>query len=447
MSQRTHQPGPGNLPPRIVAPPPGPVSQRLSGRLAGVESRNVTYRSREFPIFWEKARGSNVWDPDGNRYVDLTAGFGVVAAGHANRRVVTALRKQIARQLHGLGDVHPPVAKLKLLEVLAERSPYAETRTILGNSGSEAVEAALKTARLATGRPGVLAFKGAYHGLTYGALALTDRMHFRGPFLDQLNPHVAWAPFPSGPEAAADTGLAAVEAALDSPEGEQVGCGIVEPIQGRGGIVEPPPGFLPGLKNLFARRGLLLIFDEIYTGCGRTGHWFALEHENVVPDLLCLGKAMSGALPVSACLGPAGLMEAWPPSEGEAIHTSTFLGNPVACATATASLREIERRGLPERAATVGAIWRAGLEALAGRHAIVRGVRGRGLMLGLELVDPQTGKPATERALRLVNEMLRRGWIVLPDGEHANVVSLTPPLTIAEALLERATTTLDELLD
>lgn len=419
----------------------------MSERLAAAESRNVTYRSREFPIFWKKARGSNVWDPDGNRYVDLTAGFGVAAAGHANRRVVTALRKQLARQLHGLGDVHPPVAKLRLLERLAELSPYETTRTILGSSGSEAVEAALKTARLATGKPGALAFSGAYHGLTYGALALTDRMHFRGPFLDQLNPHVVRAPFPAGLGTDAGAALAAVDAALDTPEGERVGCVIVEPIQGRGGIVEPPPGFLPGLKARCRERGLLLIFDEIYTGCGRTGHWFALEHEGVVPDLLCLGKALSGALPVSACLGPADLMEAWPPSEGEAIHTSTFLGNPLACAAAVAQLREIERRGLPERAARVGAAWRAELEQLAARHDVVRSVRGRGLMLGLELVEPDTGGPATERCLRLVNEALHRGWIVLPDGATANILSLTPPLTIGEALLQRATEALDELLD
>lgn len=447
MSRSRQQPGSGDLPPRIVAPPPARVSRRLSERLAVAESRNVTYRSRESPIFWKKARGSNVWDPDGNRYVDLTAGFGVAAAGHANRRVVTALRKQLARQLHGLGDVHPPVAKGKLLDRLAELSPYEETRTILGNSGSEAVEAALKTARLATGKPGVLTFTGAYHGLTYGALALTDRMHFRGPFLDQLNPHVVRAPFPAGPDADAEAVLAAVDAALDTSEGEKAGCVIVEPIQGRGGIVEPPPGFLPGLKARCERRGLLLIFDEIYTGCGRTGHWFALEHEGVVPDLLCLGKALSGALPVSACLGSADLMEAWPPSEGEAIHTSTFLGNPLACAAAVAQLREIERRGLPERAARVGASWRAELEALAARHAVVRAVRGRGLMLGLELVEPDTGGPATERCLRLVTDALRRGWIVLPDGATANILSLTPPLTIGEALLERATETLDELLD
>ena len=441
------RPGPGNLPPRITSSPPGPLSRAFADRLAGAESRNVTYRSREFPIFWKKARGSNVWDPDGNRYVDLTGGFGVAAAGHGNRRVVSAIRKQLARQLHGLGDVHPPVAKLKLLELLAELSPWEETRTVLGSSGSEAVEAALKTARLATGEPGVLAFTGAYHGLTYGALALTDAAHFRGPFADQLNPHVVRASFPEGPDADADAALVAVDAALDTPEGERVGCVIVEPILGRGGIVEPPHGFLAGLAERCAARGALLIFDEIYTGCGRTGDWFAFQHEGVTPDLLCLGKSMSGALPISACLGSAEVMSAWPPSAGEAIHTSTFLGNPLACAGATASLLEIRRRELPERAASVGAEWRRALTELAGRHDAVHGVRGRGLMLGLELVDPDSGGPATELAGRVVLESLRRGWIVLADGPGANVLSFTPPLTVGEHLLERAVETLDRILD
>lgn len=442
----TRQPGPGDLPPRITSPPPGRLSRSLADRLAGVESRNVTYRSRESPIFWKKAHGSNVWDPDGNRYVDLTAGFGVAAAGHGNRRVVTAIRKQLARQIHGLGDVHPPVAKVQVLELLAELSPWEETRTVLGNSGSEAVEAALKTARLATGKPGVLAFTGAYHGLTYGALALTDGPHFRDLFADQLNPHVVRAPFPGGPGAEADVALEAVDAALDTPEGAGVGCVIVEPILGRGGIVEPPAGFLAGLAERCRGRGLLLIFDEIYTGCGRTGDWFAFEHEGVIPDLLCLGKSMSGALPISACLGSAEIMSAWPPSTGEAIHTSTFLGNPLACAGATASLLEIRRRELPERAASVGGRWREALAGLAGRHDAVAGTRGRGLMLGLELVDPATGEPATELAGRIVLESLRRGWILLADGPGANVLAFTPPLTIAEPLLERATETLDAIL-
>ena len=436
----------GDLPPRILAPPPGPSSGRLSDRLAGVESRNVTFRSRDFPIFWKKARGSNVWDPDGNRYVDLTAGFGVAAAGHGNRRVVTALRRQLGRQLHGLGDVHPPVAKVRLLEMLAERSPWEETRTILGCSGSEAVEAALKTARLATGRPGALVFEGGYHGLTYGALALTDRMHFRGPFADQLNPHVVRVPFPAGPRDDVEGALAAVDRAFEGPGGGEVGCVVVEPIQGRGGIVEPPPGFLGGLAERCRASGRLLVLDEIYTGFGRTGDWYAFEHEGVMPDLLCLGKAMSGSLPISACLGAAELMSVWPLSSGEAIHTSTFLGNPLASAGAAAQVAEIARRDLPARAAEIGARWRRSLAEVGEGHACVGSVRGRGLMLGVELIDPDAGGPATSLAGRVVVEALREGWIVLADGPAANVLSLTPPLTIAETLLDHFTATLDGLL-
>jgi 4-aminobutyrate aminotransferase/(S)-3-amino-2-methylpropionate transaminase len=420
------------------------LSRAFTRRLAGVESRNITYRARDFPIFWRRASGSNVWDPDGNRYVDLTAGFGVAAAGHGNRRIAAAIRKQLTRQMHGLGDVHPPVAKLRLLEALARWSPIPDSRAILANSGSEAVEAALKTARLATGKPGVLAFTGAYHGLTYGALALTDRAHFRAPFADQLNPHVVRVPFPTE---SAREGLMAVEAALEAESGGDVGALVVEPIQGRGGIIEPPAGFLPGLVELCNRFGALLIFDEIYTGYGRTGSWFACQEEGVTPDLLCVGKALSGSLPIAACLGSAEVMSAWPESTGEAIHTSTFLGNPLACAAATASLHEIARRGLPERAATIGAEWKAELSKLAARHEIVREVRGRGLMLGIELIEPATGEPATDRAGRIVLEALQHGWILLGDGPSANVLALTPPLTISRELLARATELLDQLLE
>ncbi|MCK5488365.1 MAG: aminotransferase class III-fold pyridoxal phosphate-dependent enzyme, partial [Gemmatimonadetes bacterium] len=177
-----------NQPPFIKVPPPGPRSRRLAERLARVESRNVTFLTDDFPIFWEKSRGSNVWDADGNRYVDLSGGFGVAVAGHRNRRVMQAIRRQIGRLPHGMGDVHPPALKVKLLEALSAVSPIPDSRIVLTCSGAEAVEVALKTARLATGKPGVIAFGGAYHGLTYGALSVTDRALFRDPFADQLNP-------------------------------------------------------------------------------------------------------------------------------------------------------------------------------------------------------------------------------------------------------------------
>ncbi|MDH3298076.1 MAG: aspartate aminotransferase family protein [Gemmatimonadota bacterium] len=433
----------GNLPPRVTGPIPGRLSAALTRRLTRVESRNITFSSPEFPIFWRKARGSNVWDPDGNRYVDLTAGFGVAAAGHGNRRVTAAIRSQLTRLTHGLGDVHPPTAKLRLLEALANRSPVPDPRIVLTNSGSEAVEVALKTARLATGRPGVLCFTGAYHGLTYGALALTDRAHFRLPFQDQLNPHIVRVPFPTG---SVRDELAVLEAALDADRGPGVGAVILEPIQGRGGIIEPPGGFLPGLAALCRRRGILLVLDEVYTGCGRTGAWFACQHEKVVPDLVCVGKALSGSLPIAACLGSSSVMLAWPESTGEAIHTSTFLGNPLACAAATASLHEIGRRNLPERAASLGARWMQDLSAVGERHSEVREVRGQGLLVGVELIDPETGAPATKLAGRIVREALGRGWILLADGPSANVIALTPPLTISRELLVRATEMLDDLL-
>lgn len=446
-----------DLPPRILTPPPGPTARRLAARLRTVESRNVTFLDADLPIFWERARGSNVWDADGNRYVDLTAGFGVAVAGHRNRRVVQAIRRQAARLGHGMGDVQPPTVKVKLLERLARISPIPAPRTVLASSGAEAVEIALKTARLGTGRPGVIAFTGAYHGLTYGALSVTDRDLFRAPFEDQLNPHVIRLPYPHPyrppPALAArvdDLGRAAIdvmEAALDTPAGRRVGAVIVEPVQGRGGDVVPPAGFLRELAGLCREHGLLLIVDEVYTGLGRIGRMFACESEGVVPDLLCLGKALSGTLPIAACLGSAEVMEAWPPSQGEAIHTSTFLGNPLACAAALASLAEIDRLRLPERAAAEGDRWIRQLRELGAGHAGVGDVRGCGLMIGLDMVrDAASRAPDPERAGRVVTAALRQGWILLAGGFHGNVLSLSPPLTIGRHLLEAGVDMLDRVL-
>lgn len=438
------------------------MSRKLAGRLSAVESRNVTYLAEDFPIFWDRAEGSHVWDVDGNRYVDLTAGFGVAAVGHAHPRIVEAIRAQAGRLCHGMGDVHPPAIKVELLERLAELSPYADGRAVLASPGGEAVEIALKTACLFTGKPGVLAFTGAYHGLTYGALAVTDRAHFRAPFESQLNPHVVRAGYPhpfrpparlrarmadDGPEAVTRAALEDVEARLDGEGGERVGAVIVEPLQGRGGEVIPPPGFLAALARLCRDRGLLLIADEIFTGFGRAGTRFACETEGVVPDLLCLGKALSSSMPISACLGREEVMAAWPLSEGEAIHTSTFLGHPLGCAAALASLGVIEEEGLAARARKEGDSWLESLRSLASRHDCIGEVRGRGLMLGLDLVlDRPTRLPGTEIAIRVTKLALRRGWILLGGGDAGNVISLSPPLNIDNSLLDAAVEMLDDVL-
>lgn len=453
----------GQLPPEITAEPPAAASRAAAERLRRVESRNVTFLSDDFPVTWTRARGCNVWDADGNRYVDLTAGFGAASVGHNHPRVVEAVGDQGGRMLHGMGDVHPPDRKVELLEQLASLAPWSDPRTILGVSGSDAVEAALKTARLATGKPGVLAFTGAYHGLGYGALSVTDRDRFREPFLDQLNPHVVRAGFPhpyrppdrpgfpdppADPDAVVAAALEDVRRALDAAAGRRVGAVLVEPVQGRGGDVVPPPGFLASLADLCRDRDLLLAVDEIYTGFGRTGRRFACEEEGLRPDLMCVGKSLGGGMPVSACIGSREVMEAWPPSDGEAIHTSTFMGHPVACGAALAALEVLEGQGLARRARVLGRRWRSALESMATSHPSVGEIRGRGLMLGLDLIrDRVSRRPDADTAGRVVLAALRRGWIVLTSGPDGNVVSLSPPLTVSEELLERSVSMLDEALE
>ncbi|HSH45743.1 MAG TPA: aspartate aminotransferase family protein, partial [Longimicrobiales bacterium] len=401
--------------------------------------------------FLVEAAGANVRDAEGNVFVDLTAGFGVAAAGHGDPSVVSAIVGQAEHLVHAMGDVHPAVRKVELLELLAELAPGDLSVGILSANGSDAVESALKTATLVTGKPGLVAFEGAYHGLGYGALSATWDRRFRDPFQRQLYAGVGFAPYPATPEqplaaGAPTTGveesLARVRSLVESAAAgsDAVGAVIVEPVQGRGGIIVPAPGFLPGLRRLCDELGLLLIVDEIYTGFGRTGTWFACDHEGVVPDLLVVGKSLAGGLPLSAVLGSPELMESWPTSEGEAIHTSTFLGNPVACAAAVAHLGAIRERGLVERAAALGEWVEARVNAMAERRGDVAGCRGRGLMRAMVLAGP--GNAA--RAARASELALRRGVLVLPEG---GALALTPPLSITEQQLSAALDVLESVLD
>ncbi|HEX5726492.1 MAG TPA: aspartate aminotransferase family protein [Longimicrobiaceae bacterium] len=440
--------GLGALLPELRAPPPGPESRRLAAELAEFESPNVTYLADDFPVFWDEARGANVRDVDGNVYVDLTAAFAVAGIGHAHPRVVEAVRAQAGRLLHGMGDVHPPAVKVALLRALAEVAPGGLRRAVLASSGAEAVEAALKTAALATGKPRVLAFHGGYHGLTYGALSVSGREDFRAPFAAQLPGIGVLAPYPDGErEEAGAAALREAERLLDAPDAG-IGAVLVEPVQGRGGDVVPPANFLPGLRRLCDERGVLLVCDEVYTGFGRTGRWFACEHWGVVPDLLVVGKGLTGGLPFSACIGTDAAMEAWPRSTGEALHTSTFLGHPLGCAAALAAIAVLREEGLVERSAALGARLLARLRALAADHPRVGEVRGLGMMIGVELVrDRATREPAPELAGRVVVEALRRGVLVLGGGVHGNVLSLSPPFVLTDAQADAALAVLGEILD
>lgn len=442
------------------------------------ESPNVTFVDPDgsWPIVWEQARGVYAWDADGRKYLDLTAAFGVAAAGHANPRVVAAGRRQMSHLLHAMGDVHPHALKARLArelsritferwaggdpefgtraperEQLEPRNSGRETRsskrvtakTIFCNSGFEAVEAALKTAKLATGKPGIIAFEGAYHGLGYGALNATHREHFRGPFRSQLGQFGQFVPFP-GAGSALQRAAGRMERIFRR---HRIGAVLVEPVQVRGGVNIPPPEFLGLLRGICREHHALLIADEIYTGFGRAGKWFACEHSGVEPDIVCLGKALTGGFPLSACVGRADLMDAaWPPSRGEAIHTSTFLGHPVGCAMALAQIEEIQRLNLPRRSADLGAHLLALLESeISSRKFQIR-ARGLGLLAGLELCRPG-GAPAGALTLRVLKGMLRRGFILLPEGASANVISFTPPLTIRKAHLERAVGALADVLN
>jgi len=433
----------GSLLPDMRVPPPGPASRALADRLRAVESRNVTFVDGEWPVFWEAAAGANVRDADGNVYVDLTGGFGVALLGHAHPAVTAAIEDQARSLVHGLGDVHPTALKVRLLERLAGLAPWPDARGVLASTGSEAVEIALKTAQLATGRPGVLAFEGAYHGLTSGSLAVTWRAHFRAPFEARLYRGVAFAPFPGGRPRREDAGgaLPSMDEALErvgrvlregAPNGDPIGAVVVEPVQGRAGVRLAPDGFWAEVSRMAGDAGALVISDELMTGAGRCGDWLAGPRLGLEPDLVCLGKALGAGLPVSACLGPPAVMDAWPESRGEAVHTSTFLGHPLSCAAALAALEAYDSEGVGARVEALGERLRSGLSGRLSGHPGVLEVRGLGLLIGIELLAREAP------AARVAGAALRRGVMVLPAGEGGEVVELTPPIVLTDEQTDHA---------
>lgn len=406
---------------------PGPRSAALARQLQRYEQRNVTYFAEDFPIFWESAHDATIVDADGNEYLDCSAAFGVANAGHCNPRVTQAVADQAQRLVHGMGDVHPTGIRVTLFERLASVLPRNLDRFFLATTGSEAVEAALKTAMLATGKSRFATYAGAYHGLSFGALAVGGIARFRDPFAPCISGGALLLDFPDSSTTCAQA-VAAARSVLRSHDG--IAALIVEPIQGRAGCVVPPAGYLRALREVCDELGLLMIVDEIFTGFGRTGNWFAIDREGVVPDLLCIGKALGSGVPISAVAGRADVMDAWPLSTGEALHTSTYLGNPLACAAAIATIDELRARDLPGRAARLGVAIAPSLQALAEHTGVVE-VRGAGLCWGVQLDTP-------ERAARVVRAALQDHVILLQSGIGGEVVSLSPPLVIGEAELHRA---------
>lgn len=418
-------------------------SQAWLKRLAAVESPDVTFASERFPVVLKSGRGMRVRDVDGNRYLDFTACFGVLALGHHSPVIIQAMRKQTAKLIHGMGDVHPTPSKVRLLELIARITPFTRPKTILSLSGGEAVESALKTAMLATGRQRFVSFSGGYHGLQFGPLALADRAHFTKGFEAWTEGKCTVVPFPyhkaqfaCGEEPLLPEFLTSQHGLVSSAESltrledalKTKSCAalVLEPVQGRGGERTYPDGFVKAAADLARHYGSLVIFDEIFTGFGRTGSLFGFEHAKVTPDLLCLGKALGGGLPLSACVGD--VMDVWGKSTGEARHTSTFLGHPLACGVGYAGVSAI-LKNLPEWQANM-----AGIDVEFSRFlktCQAQGVakvapfemRGTGYMRGLWFYRSPQGF-----AVWLAEELLALGFLVLPSGPRGDVLSLTPPL-------------------
>ncbi|MBX3184507.1 MAG: aminotransferase class III-fold pyridoxal phosphate-dependent enzyme [Polyangiaceae bacterium] len=435
--------------PVIQVRPPGPQSRTWLIRHAEfaapmgqvIEADELRRPRQRSGVVYSTAFGANVLDVDGNRYVDLAAGFGAQLIGHRHPHVARVLALQSERLTQALGDVYPAEAKVALCERLTRLFPEPGAQVILGQSGADAVSAALKTAVLATGKPGVLAFRGGYHGLSYGPLAVTSlRDGYRAPFAAQLNPSVRFVPYPGDVEAM-DQSLE--QARFELMRGD-VGAVIVEPILGRGGVLVPPSEFLTELAGLTKKSGALLIADEIWTGLGRAGELFSSQAQGVTPDLVCLGKGLGGGLPISACVGRREVMAAWRQAT-EVVHTATFAGAPLACATAIATLDVLRRERLIERSATLGAELGGWLRAALERAGLPYEVRGRGMMWGIDLASGEADAEAEHigarrgargRAAQLAQALLERGYITSTGGGERDVLVLTPPLTIAEEQLE-----------
>ena len=401
--------------PLIKTPLPGPKAAALIARDSRAMSPSFT---RSYPFVMERGEGCWVTDVDGNRFLDFTAGIAVASTGHSHPKVVAAVVEQAGRFLHMSGTDFYYQSEIELAERLEARIlPGTPAKVFFTNSGAEAIEGAMKLARFTTGRPSYIAFIGGFHGRTFGALSLTASKASQRRRFAPLLSSVFHAPFPSASRGiTTDHSIDRIEelfATVAPPE--SVAAVFVEPIQGEGGYLVPPSDFLPRLRELTKKHGILLVADEVQSGMGRTGKLLAIEHWGVEPDIVCLAKGIASGLPLGAFIARAEQMS-WPPGS----HGSTFGGNPVACAAALATLDLIEG-GLMKNAAMVGAIMQDGLREIAMTHRQVTDVRGMGLMLALELKTP-------EQAGQLVQSAFEKGLLLLTAGSRA--VRISPPLVL-----------------
>ena len=402
----------GDQLPAMRVPPPGPRSKQLSQRARQAEAPgiNTLYKDHD-NVFWREAKGGNVLDVDGNRYIDFTAGFGVAAVGHQHPDVLAAVHRQGDRLLHGLGDAMGHPRRVELAEHLQEIAPVDDPKVYFAVSGADAIEVAIKTLLLASDRQRLLVFQPSYHGLTFGALAASSRESFREPFEAHIHANLDRLDF--------GCDISHIESHLE--KGDVAGV-LLEPIVGREGVLLPPKGWLRQVADLCKQHNVPLVADEIFTGFGRTGALFAVDHDNVRPDILCCGKALAGGLPIGVVIGRSDLMDAWT-TQGEALHTATFVAHPLACAAALASLKVIETTDLVDHARQVGDDIRRRVQDWTTRYPIIQEIRGLGMLWGFQMRD-------AEIATQLTQQLMASGLLLLAGGEQGNVVQWVPPLNI-----------------
>jgi len=413
---------------------PGPKARALIERDREVVSPSY---GRDYPFVMSHGRGAEVWDVDGNRFVDFAAGIAVCSTGHCHPALVTAIQEAATRFLHISSDYWHE-GQVKLAETIRELDPVSGPAvSFFANSGAEAVEAALKLARYATGRSRFIGFLGGFHGRTMGALAFTASKYTQQARYFPSMPGVTHVPYPNPyrPLFAGDDQGAAVIGYIEqllerNVPANEVAAILIEPIQGEGGYVVPPDGFLAGLRALCDRHGMLLIFDEVQAGIGRTGKMFAWQHTGVRPDVLVLAKGLASGLPIGVAVAPTHIMQKWPAGS----HANTFGGNPLCCAAALATL-ELVKNGYADNAHRMGRRILERLAGLAKQFEFIGDVRGRGLMIGVEFVgDRVTKAPAKALASKIVHRAYHNGLLLLECG--ASGIRLIPPLMIDAALVE-----------
>ncbi len=427
---------------------PGPKAQAILARDAAHISPSYP---RDQPFVIERGKGTEVWDVDGNRYLDFAAGIAVCSTGHGHPEVVRAIQTQAEKFLHISSDYHHELW-VALSEALDRIAPFEEDAVVfLANSGAEAVEAAIKLARYHTRRPRFIGFYGGFHGRTMGALAftsskITQRRGFfpmmpgvtHVPYPDPYRPRLAFDPARSDVGHAVVDYLEEVVFVHETPP-DEVAAILVEPIQGEGGYVVPPASFFPRLRSLCDRHGILLIADEVQSGMGRTGSWWAIEKSGVEPDIVTSAKGIASGVPLGAMIAKRSVAT-W----GPGTHGNTYGGNPLACASALATIAVIESHGMAN-AAAVGSYALERLRSLAETHPSIGDVRGRGLMIGVELVnDRVTKQRAVELRERVVELAFQHGLLILGCGRNA--LRLIPPLVVTRAEIDEALAILDHVL-